>query len=754
MSRSELDIQVDFTGGQINDAALRRNDLPVVKTGGEIMENWRALATGQIIQRPGKSVVYLEDSRRGEYFRVSTGEEFMLRFGQHYIAIYDLLGNFITGQTDPARLIWLDQTVNDINWTQAQDNIIICYREQSSGKTMLPYCCFWNRTTRSWTFGDFAFEKNNGIIKQPFYRRASQGVVLSYKAVTGTTQVTAANVTQNETVFTEQMVGNYLSIVGQQVQITKYIDEKNVEVEIQERLPDSVVFFVTDASLFFPGQICSSTNSNVKMEVGSVDVKNNSVIGIMTNQLIFDANSFPDGTKGSDFLVGPNGQSTIKNKPAKADPGSPTLQWAETFFSTINGYPSSVSYDRDRVAFTNFEQAQNAILWSEIGNPFGFWVDSVAATTNPGAGSNPNSSIFELIAGCPQIYYLIGWQQGQFIFTFRGVYFIPISAQNPLQPGQLSFEKIADDGISNIRPVTIQDAILFINQGLNRVGAIRATGSLTRPFLAMDVADLHYNLFKSPVFLAVTTGDGERPERYVYVVNGDGTCVVGKASFGGDGQPMFIGWAPWTSQGKVRWVSTRGSDVYYTTEYPHDYGMTLYTIEIESRRLYLDYSILINGDNGNANPPFGFGPFYNLPEGTMVTLIDGNLDFGDYPIDNLGNPIVDVNCEFIKRPNLIGGLFSPCVFQPFTYFDRVGDRTKRISVNRIYVNVQNATDFTVEGKVFTTNQWGVDMSAQPTLLNGAFRVRQLGRGWKNTTQIVKHRPGPITICEVSVEVSN
>jgi hypothetical protein len=752
VSKAELDIQVDFTGGQINDAALRRNDLPAYKTGGEIVQNWRALATGQIIQRPGRSVVHYTNARRGEYFRVSTGQEFIIRFGDNSVQIYDLLGNFISGKIDANRLIWTNNTVDNIVWSTASDNIIICYRDPTTGKTILPYCLFWNRTTLSWSYNDFAFDVSGNVIQQPFYRRASLGVTLAYYATTGdNVKITAANVPVGETVFTPNMVGQYISVVGQQCKINKYIDARNIEVDIIERLPDCVAIFCDDVQNFFPGQICSTTNSNVKMEVGSVDLQKKCVIGVMCNQLIFNANLFPTAT--SDYLVGPNGQAKLTNTPAFSAAGSPTLQWAEAFMSPLNGYPASVSYDRDRVCFTNFEQAQNAILWSTIGNPFGFWVDSIAAKNNPAAGSNDNSAIFELIAGCPQIYHVLGWQQGQFIFTFRGVYFLPVSAQTPLAPAKLFFEKIADDGISNIRPVTIQDAILFVNQGLNRVGAIRATGSLTRPFLAIDVADLHYDLFNNPVFLAVTTGDGQRPERYVYVVNADGTCVVGKAAFGGEGQPMFVGWAPWTSKGKTEWVTTRGSLVYYTNSYPKNGGGSFYSVEIESSNLYFDFALLVNQDNGNANPPAGKGPFYMLPAGTIISLLNGVRYLGDFPIDANGFVIAGPNAE-ASLPNVVGGLFTQSVFQPFSYFERVGDRTKRIGVNRIYCNVLNSTDFTIDGKVFTTNQWGETQPSNPQLLNGGYRLRRLGRGWKAPAQLVKHTPGPITICEFTLEVSN
>lgn len=737
MSQSDLDIQVDFSGGQINQSARRRNDTDVVKTGGQICENWRCTATGQLIPRPGRNVLYYTNTLRGDYIRVSTGEEFLLRFGANRLEFVDLLGKVIASFEDPNILIWDLLSVNSINWAQAQDNIYICYPR------MRPYMCVWDRQKRVWTFYQFSFDQGSGAIKMPFYRRAVLGAAMSFDGLTGD-----INLTCSQPYFEANMVGAVMSILGQQVTIKSVTSANKAVVSVTYRLPDSIAVAVENTAPFIPGQIVQFAGSGVKFEVGSVDPNAKTVVGVLTSNLIFEQAAYQQ----NDQLVSPLGSAAQTNLPGKAAPGSPTIQWQEEFFSSRQGFPESVSYDRGRLIFTGFPQATNAILWSQIGSPNSFWIDSVASYSQPGAGANADSAIFNLVSGSQDIFFVQGWQQGQFVFTRRGVYYIPASQQYPIAPGNITFERISDDGIAPIRPVTINDAMLFINSERNRIAAVRPTGSYSRPFLTQDVSDTHTDLFTRPVHITVTTGDGFRPERMVYVVNENGTVIVGKAVFGGDGQPLFIGWSPWISRGKVSWLSARGPNVFFTSMYAYN-SVRYIAVESGNDNLYLDHAVLINGGNGNANPPPGKGIFYKMPAGASVTLMKGNIDLGERQIDVNGF-IIPYPGEDLSDGTIIGGLFTPGVYAPFTYFDRNGDRTKRTRIARVSINVSGATDFMLGAKTFTTNLFGYDGAAQPKLLDGTFRVRKSGRSWNQTIEVTKHRPGPITICELSVEVSN
>jgi hypothetical protein len=279
---------------------------------------------------------------------------------------------------------------------------------------------------------------------------------------------------------------------------------------------------------------------------------------------------------------------------------------------------------------------------------------------------------------------------------------------------------------------------------------VRPTGSATRPFLAYDFTDTHTDLFKTPRQLTVRTSDGARPERVIYVVNADGTLVVGKALF--SQQTLFVGWMPWTTEGVVKWVSAKGPNVFYTTQ---NLGKTgpYYALEAETEAIYLDHALLVNSDNGEADPPVGFGLFYKKKAGSLVTVMDGNIDYGERPIDDKGNIIFSPS-ESLTSGTLIAGTFTQAVFEPFSYFQKQGDRTKRIGISRALINVEGATDFMLGNKVFACQRFGDDGSEQPVLLDGSFRIRVNGRGWEQTVPVTKHRPGPITVCELTLEVSN
>jgi hypothetical protein len=137
----------------------------------------------------------------------------------------------------------------------------------------------------------------------------------------------------------------------------------------------------------------------------------------------------------------------------------------------------------------------------------------------------------------------------------------------------------------------------------------------------------------------------------------------------------------------------------------------------------------------------------------MVTLMDYNLDYGERAIDENGF-IIPYPGEDLSSPTLVAGFYTPSIYRPFSYFDRNGDRTKRISIDRISINVEQSTDFMLGNKTFTSSVFGADGTAQPKLLDGTFRIRTLGRSWNQSVDVIKHRPGPITVCELSLEVSN
>ena len=85
--KAALFAQRDFSGGQVNAAARRRDDSDAVRTGALTMRNWRIEATGQLVPRPGRRPVFVSDAARCDYLRMGVGYEFMLCFSAGKIVI-------------------------------------------------------------------------------------------------------------------------------------------------------------------------------------------------------------------------------------------------------------------------------------------------------------------------------------------------------------------------------------------------------------------------------------------------------------------------------------------------------------------------------------------------------------------------------------------------------------------------------------------------------------------------------------------
>lgn len=727
--------QRDFSGGQINEAARRRDDADIFRAGLRRAENWRITNTGQIEPRPGRKAIFFPEGPRVEKLRVSTGEEFYISFAAGAIYLHNMDGGTAASSAS-AGYLWTADTVAKIVWCQVQDDIYITF---PGGR---PNVIKWNRNTKRWSFSTFAFASSGAAVKQPYYRFSAIGATMTYSAVSGSISLIC-----DTDYFASSMIGSTLSIVGQQVTITAVADSKHATATTTYRLPDAVNIPVHDTTPFKVGQIASCTKQNLKIEIGAVSAASGpgTVSGILLSNIIFDATIY---TTTDDVLVSPVGSSKFTAAATLGSLPMATVQWQEEFMSDLRGWPASCFYDRGRLGFCDFPQALNAIAWSAIAAPDTFWVDSVAAATQPDAGASANSAIVELMKGAPRARYVVGWQQGQFVFTDRGVFYVPISNQSPLIPGSVEFDQISNDGVGPIVPLAMQDAIVFINAGQKRCSAIRATGTYTRPFIVEDVSDAHTDLFKTPVCLTIATGDGAYPERYAYVLNADGSIVVGKFT----ADKAFVGWLPWTSnvEASVKWVSAWGPNVFYSCAYPAGYSF-----EVETDGVWLDGAIYLNALTSGTTPPTGKGPFW-LAAGGTISLMDGNRDLGDVMVDTSGNLVADPSFD-LSSPTLYGGIFQPAICNPFVPGAQAGEsfgqRMRRRNLARVAVNVEDATDFTLGKRIFSVQRFGDDGDAQPVLMNASFRVRFLGVNFDPTVDFIKHRPGPLRLCELTIEVT-
>ncbi|MBK8009601.1 MAG: hypothetical protein IPK23_15125 [Rhizobiales bacterium] len=138
------------------------------------------------------------------------------------------------------------------------------------------------------------------------------------------------------------------------------------------------------------------------------------------------------------------------------------------------------------------------------------------------------------------------------MLTDKGVFFIPISESNPLVPGSVIFRKVGSLAAGRgVKPVEMDQGIVFGAAGGNGIIAVLPTGQNTQPWELRDISRYHAGLIRNLRCLAVQAGTDETAEQYLWAVNGDGSAVSGR--FDPDNQ--WVGFVPVSGEGTIEWIS-------------------------------------------------------------------------------------------------------------------------------------------------------------------------------------------------------
>lgn len=738
MTQKLYSAQTDFSYGQVNANFKRRDDTEPVRSGGRVMSNWRILATGQAVPRPGRRALFAPGGPRTERVRMGDGSLWEIAFSAGKVSIFTTAG-VLAASNVSASYLWTNDTARQIIYTVAQNEVILCY------PGMRPQVLRWTPNPAAWTFESFTFNSSANQVYEPFFRLSALGATMLPSALTGDITLVCS-----QDYFLPSMVGRVISYVGQQITITGVTDAQNATASVSYRLPQTIKIPVDQCAIFQPGQIARAAGENITIEVASASAASGpgNVIGTLLSTI--SAMTAWNGMDGAirDTLTTPLGTSRFTGAPTVESTPASSLQWQEEFMSDLQGWPSSCFYDRGRLGFCDFPQMTGAIVWSALSGSRDFWVDTVAAALQPEAGVSADAAIFDIIPNSPVVKFVTPFHGDQFAFTDRGIYYIPIQASsNPLKPGSVEFRQIANDGCADIPPISTQDAIVFVNAGKTRCSAVRATGSYTLPYDSSDISDPHGDLFNDPSCMAITTGDGEHQERYIYILNADGTLAVGKFS----AERKFVGWLPWSGAYPTTWVTTDGADVIYTTRYPG-----AWVAEQEDDTLFMDSVISVNSPPAALEIP-GRGVMWFAPSVSAVLMQEDDIDLGDREIDAGGN-IQFAADDDTDPASLIAGIAYPAsTFEPFPRNaphdgPAMGQRQRRRKLSRAVAVVINSSGFTFGARQFPATKFGEDARAKPVLRETTYQVRPLGRGFDPIIpQIVKDRPGPLTLCEYGQE---
>lgn len=760
--------QRDFSFGEVDANLKRADEHPARKGGLRQMSNCRILNSGALEMRSGRSAMFpAPPSARIEQITMSPGNEFKISFGAGQgtgqIQIYSSSGVQVasfTNQGSGLPLPWTLLNADAIVYAQLGLKIYITF------PGMKPQQVTWDGVT-TWTIADYAELSVGAQKRTPFYRISPQGITILPSAQTGNITVTAS-----APVFTPAHVGTRIRFVNRQILIAGYTSPTVVTATVQEPLPGSQSFnFATDPTLTYAvgdvvrgsvtgsaGVITSVTSSPAAISIQLIST-NSSVTNIFDPTIGFAQTVF--AFTSSDTIVGPGG-GLAPSAVTPIQTCRATTYWDDEVINTMRGYPASCFVDQFRLGFCNFPSVPNGIAWSAINSPTDLYV-----------GPNPADAMFELAPDKVQVFYVLaGPESSEFVFCDKKLYYIKIDASTPLKPGSVGFQTLSGDGCAQVQPRVTQEIILYVNAGRSTVLAIVASGAYYRPFNTKNLCEFHSHLFSDIRAIAVPTADGAFNERYAYVLNGDGSIIVGKYSLD-VGQAPKVGWGPWSGVGAVRWVSAADADVLFTTTY---FNLTT-VCEILDETKYLDGTVFVNALPAPFAPAVGKGPLWWIASNSVSLMDQSTRSMGTYQVDGNGFIIPQGNAgEDLSAASLVAGQAWTSTVEPFCPNANsgadVGQRMKMRQITSFAVYVLQSTGFLL-GHLFSSRQtrtspplgtlmnfrrfpaWNQDddPTKPPPERETTEAYPTQGSSYDPRAVLIKDTPGPLQLLEIGIEVS-
>jgi hypothetical protein len=593
---SVVTTQRDFSAGEIDVSAKRDETNPAVKAGLRQASNLRILNTKAIQNRPGRRALFSESGRVDEVL-MSPGNKFFICFGAGTLRVKNASGVEVAGQTGFA---WGLTTVQNVVWALYGYSIYITFPGQQ------PQILTWDGVSQSssWAITPFTTQSIGNQKRTVFYRIAAHGITLTVSATTGT-----INLTFSANVLTAPMVGTRIRFNGKQMTIASVTNGTTGTATVNETLVSNRQTVNCSAFVNAPavGDVVTQIGSGAVGKV--ISVAATSFVVELTSSTRFDAVSAHTVFNGITIVCVP---TTVVDAAPTA-----SVVWDQEVMNAAQGWPASVFVDQNRLGFCNFPAVPSGIAWSAELIFDDFYPDAFAAD------GLSTDAIFELAPNKSQVLYVAaGAESNEFVFCDNAVYYIPITPTNPLRPGSVGFNFITADGSASVQPRLIDEVMLYITAGKQSVMALTATGSYTRFYRSIDITDMYSHLFNAPVAIAAPTAGGTFSERYVYVLNGDGTIAVGRYSSElKDLKRGVVGWLPWSGGGTVKWISSLSAEVIFTTNYAPNGIASVSLVGVLDDTQYLDAAQLYNTQPAGLPIPGGKGPLWYIAGGT-VDLID------------------------------------------------------------------------------------------------------------------------------------
>lgn len=631
---------------------------------------------------------------------------------------------------------WVVRAFPNVPWTDGKSVWIADNRDEvfighANGIHVLRY------TAGDWSISPWSFlSSEGGEIAQPYWS-FGRDVSLRPSARTG-----AITVEASADVFSPAYVGQRIRYGYREIRVDAYLSPRKLQGTVIGTLPPSFQVTVSNSSEFRVGEVVIGQDTNWQGLI--IEKPGAKLLNVVTLQ-------FFDGPDAGERISSPTGSSRVEGK-AEITPPLPSPVWDEPLLSPARGYPRSASVISGRMVFVDFPQVPDLIALSSVRDLRDFKVgaeDDDAILRQEGDGS-------------PRFLHAIN-AGDLLLLADRGCYYVPIRDGSRLTPQTFNAIRFDERGVSTIRPVRVDDGVVFIESNGESVSAAMLDGNVYLKWSVQPLTLFHHHLIKSPIAMCGPSIASKEAEKYLFIINADGTAAA--MSWSMKLGEESVGFSPWTTAGRFINIAPLFGSYWPIIDRTVN-GSTVRMTERFSSGVYVDCCnppgaaiagrvLTTDGVNVTANgetirvdqPAAAYLPL------TTVAVLSGAWFVGMVQTDEAGN----VPGGIVSSSSAQIGLPFVSVVEPWPVelidSPRIGMISARVI--RMSVSVKDTTAFQTICNGTTRTHGGHDVTAfggAPPLHTEVFRVPVMGRRDHPYLAIKKHIPGPFTVMAVGQEV--
>lgn len=726
-------IQRDMRLMETREDFVEREDLDLRRASLRGARNMRSLATGVVEARPGLKYAnrLSATAREPIQFYPSDGDKYGIILSDDAIHVVNENGGTSYLNTNPP-------------WTSAAGIWVVILRNQvivgasDIGIYVVQYEAR-EFTLEAWTFS----EAVGAEIAQPYWA-FNPGVTLQPSNSTG-----AVTIVASESVFTEDHAGLRLRYAHREILITEFLASNALRGEVVTQLPPSFRLRVDSTSEVRVGDVLTGNDTNWQGVVTMVE--NDHRLRVVTLSQ-FDG---PEDTiLLNEELSGPSYTIQLEAGGKFEIAPQPTEIWDEPMMSDARGWPRSAAVASERLTFVDFPLI-----------PDGVALSSNRALNDFKVGSEDDDAIARQIGDAqPRIRHVIN--AGDLLFlTDRGCYLIPLRNDSLLTPSTFNAILFDDRGCNGIKPVRVNDGVVFVESNGENVAVALLDGTVQLKWRVRALTVFHNHLIKSPVSLCGPSLESSLPEKYVLVVNGDGTMAA--LSYASSLKEEGIGVAPWDTDGNFISAAAMFGN-YWAVVDREVTGGTVRLLESFEDNYLVDCGVEVE-DLGNTYVPltvngadltvngetlYVSSPHVRHIPGHDVYLVEESYVQGPYTVNSDGT-ITDL-------PEVIGkrqiGLNFVAVASPWSVENIESPRVGTFDVRciRFLISIQNTGEFQVrcnnDIRSLGGYSFGDLLSKPPPVASRNITVPVFGRRTNPDLAVIKNKPGTFRILYLGQEV--